>query len=83
MFSAYEHQTNPEMEKVKNVKSWEEVGIFFIISGKFKETGKVIPPLTLQTPVKKEASSKREELESSNMELDSIHPSKNIKANHD
>ena len=54
-----------------------------ISSGKFKEIGQIIPPLTVQTPLKKESSSKREESKSSYMEVDSIHLSKKLKTNHD
>ena len=68
------------MEKTTNVESWKEVRQILISSN---ETWHAIPPLTVQKPLKKEVSSKRADLESLDMEVDSIHPSKNIKTNHD
>ena len=71
------------MEKVANMESWEEVIQNFINSRKFKEVGQVISPLTIQTPLKNEASCNRVEIESSDMEVDSINPNKKLKINHD
>lgn len=71
------------MEKVANMESWEEVIQNLIKSRKFKVIGQVISPLTVQTPLKNEASCKRVEIESSDMEVDIIHSNKKLKTNHD
>ena len=43
----------------------------------------MIPPLTIQTPPKNKASNNRQKLESLDLKVDNILPSKKIKINHD